>query len=257
MSLFRWLTTCCALASLTGIAQQAPAPPYIRAAEKYYAQGVKAVERGDADAAEKAFSKAVEADPSNLNYRADLQIARQHSVTNLVQEADVARLAGHPDRARANLAEALKLDPKNQEVSQHIEDLADFPSNPLESDAVAANFAPPIELEPKPGNQSFHLKGTEQEVLRRVVEAYGLRVVADDSVQAKEIRFDADDVNYSQAANLLSLATDSFMVPLDPPRVLAAKATKENHQKYDRVATETIRLPGLVGTEVTDIGNLA
>jgi general secretion pathway protein D len=257
MSLLRWLITCCALASLTGIAQQAPAPPDTRAAEKFYAQGVKAVEHGDADAAEKAFSKAVEADPSNPNYRADLQIARQHSVTKLVQEADVARLTGHPDRARANLAEALKLDPKNQEVTQHIEDLADFPSNPLESDAVAANFAPPIELEPKPGNQSFHLKGTEQEVLRRVVEAYGLRVVADDSVQAKEIRFDADDVNYFQAANLLSLATDSFMVPLDPTRVLAAKATKENHQKYDRVATETIRLPGLVGTEVTDIGNLA
>jgi general secretion pathway protein D len=257
MSLLRWLTTCFAFASLMGNAQQAPAPPDTRAAEKFYAQGVKAVERGDADAAEKAFSKAVQADPSNPNYRADLQIARQHSVTKLVQEADVARLTGHPEVARAELAQALTLDPKNEEVTQHIEDLADFPANPLEPDAVAANFAPPIELSPKPGNQSFHLKGTEQEVLQRVVEAYGLRMVADDSVQAKEIRFDADDVNYSQAANLLSLATDSFMVPLDPTRVLVAKATKDNHQKYDRVATETIRLPGLAGTEVTDIGNLA
>src|ERR1700761_9070819 len=117
MSLLRWLTACCALVTVTGIAQQAPAPQDTRAAEKFYAQGVKAVERGDADAAEKAFSKAVQADPSNPTYSADLQIARQHSVTKLVQQADVARLTGHPELARANLAEAAKLDPKNEEVT--------------------------------------------------------------------------------------------------------------------------------------------
>jgi hypothetical protein len=239
------------------LAQQAPTPADTRSGEKFYAQGVRAVERGDADAAEKAFSKAVQADPGNPNYAADLQIARAHRVTKLVQEADVARLVGHPDVARANLAQAQALDPKNEEVSQHLEDLADFSTNPLSLDPVTAQLAPPIELAPNPGKQSFHIKGTEQEVLRRVFEAYGLRMVADDSLEAKTIRFDVDDVNFSQAANLLNLATDSFMVPLDPTRVLVAKESKDNHQKYDRVATETIRLPGLVGTEVTDIGNLA
>ena len=52
-------------------------------------------------------------------------------------------------------------------------------------------------------------------------------------------------------------ATDSFLVPLDPVRVLVAKNNKENHQKYDRLAIETIRLPGLQAAEFTDMSNLA
>jgi general secretion pathway protein D len=215
------------------------------------------VEKGDVDGAEKAFAKAAEADPTNHDYAVDLQIARQHRITKLVQDADKARLTGHPEVARADLADALALDPKNEEVSQHIEDLANLSTTPLPADSVTATLAPAIELTPKPGNQSFHFKGTLQEVLRRVISAYGLGMVADDSLAAKTIRFDADDVNYAQAANLLNLVTDSFMVPLDPVRVLVAKDTKDNHTKYDRLSVETIRLPGLTATEFSDMGNLA
>jgi len=257
MRFLRWLTAWCALVPLAGYAQQTPTPRETRLAEKYYAQGVRAVEKGDVDAAEKAFTKAAEADPTNHDYAVDLQIARQHRITKLVQDADKARLTGHPEVARANLAEALALDSKNEEVGQHIEDLANLSSTPLPADSVTANFAPAIELTPKPGKQSFHFKGTEQEVLQRVMEAYGLRMVADDSLAAKTIRFDADDLNYSEAANLLNLVTDSFMVPLDPVRVLVAKDTKDNHQKYDRLSVETIRLPGLTTTEFSDMGNIA
>ena len=59
-----------------------------------------------------------------------------------------------------------------------------------------------------------------------MIEAYGLRMVDDGSLATQTIRFDADDVDYSQAAHLLNLATDSFMVPLDPVRVLVAKETQ-------------------------------
>ena len=74
-------------------------------------------------------------------------------------------------------------------------------------------------------------------------------MVDDGSLGRQTIRFDADDVDYAQAAHLLNLVTDSFMVPLDPVRVLVAKETKENHEKYDRLSVETIRLPGLTATE--------
>jgi len=253
----RLLTAWCALVPLAAYAQQAPTPRETRMASKYYAQGVRAVEKGDVDGAEKAFAKAAEADPTNHDYAVDLQIARQHRITKLVQDADKARLTGHPEVARADLADALALDPKNEEVSQHIEDLANLSTTPLPTDSVTATLAPAIKLTPKSGNQSFHFKGTLQEVLRKVISAYGLGMVADDSLTAKTIRFDADDVNYAEAANLLNLVTDSFMVPLDPVRVLVAKDTKDNHTKYDRLSVETIRLPGLTATEFSDMGNLA
>lgn len=268
MRLVRLLAAWCAftpaLTPLAGYAQQsspaAPSPPapsarQTRTAEKFYVQGVRAMEKGDVDAAEKAFAKAAKADPSNHDYALDLQIARQHSVTKLIQDADKARLLGQNEVARAKLAEALALDPKNQEVAQHVDDLANLAGLP--PDTVTANFAPAIELTPKPGTQSFHFRSTEQEVLRRVIEAYGLRMVDDGSLATKTISFDVEDVDFAQAARLLSLATNSFMVPLDPARVLIAKDTKENHDKYDRLSLETLRLPGLTPTEFSDMSNLA
>jgi hypothetical protein len=226
-------------------------------AEKYYAQGVRATEKGDVEAAEIAFDKASKADPFNQQYAMDAQIAHQHGITKLVQDADKARLTGHPEVARAKLAQALALDPKNPEVSQHIDDLANLGAAGPQEDSVTATYAPAIELHPKPGKQSFHLKSTEQEVLRQVLTAYGLGMIADDSLGRQTIRFDADDVDYAVAAHMLNLVTNSFMVPLDPVRVLVAKETKDNHEKYDRLSLETIRLPGLTPTEFTDMGNLA
>src|SRR3984885_2116577 len=228
-----------------------------KTAEKAYAQGVRAMAKGDADAAEKAFAKAVKADPSNRQYSADLQIAQQNRVAKLVQDADKARIMGQPEVARAKLATALTLDPKNPEVSQHIYDLAPLASTASPDDSLNATFAPAIELTPKPGKQSFHSRSTAQQLLRQVLEAYGLRMVDDGSLASQTIRFDVDDVDFAQAAHLLNLVTHTFMVPLDPVRVLIAKDTKENHEKYDRLSLETLYLPGLTPTEFSDMSNIA
>jgi general secretion pathway protein D len=264
----QWLGVVCLLAACAGSAQQvtpaATAPPasepstrQARAAEKYYAQGVRAMEKGDVDAAEKAFAKAVKTDPSNRQYELDLQIAQQHGVTKLVQDADKARILGQADVARAKLAQALALDPTNPVVSQHIDDLANLAGTTPADENITATIAPPIELTPTPGKHNFHLKSSEQEILRRVLDAYGIRMVADDSLGTLTVRFDADDIDYAQAASMATLVTNSMIVPLDPVRVLVAKDTKENRAKYDRLALETIYLPGLTATEFTDMGNLA
>ena len=253
MRLIHLVAAFCALTPLCVNAQQAS---QARTAQKFYVQGVRAMEKGDVDAAEKAFAKASKADPSNHDYALDWQIARQHMVTKLIQDADKARVTGHPEVARAELAQALEMDPKNPEVAQHIDDLAN-----LNQERRPIASSPPW---PRPSNsrrsralQSFHFRSTEQEVLRRVVEAYGLKMVDDGSLATKTIRFDADDVDFPQAAHLLNLATNSFMVPLDPVRVLVAKESKENHDKYDRLALETLRLPGLTAAEFSDMSNLA
>jgi general secretion pathway protein D len=252
MRLIRLVAAFCALTPLCVNAQQSAQE---RTAQKFYVQGVRAMEKGDVEVAEKAFAKASQADPSNRDYALDWQIARQHMVTKLIQDAGKARVTGHPEVARAELAQALEMDPKNPEVAQHIDDLASL--NQAPSDSVFATLAPPIDLAPKPGLQSFHFRSTEQDVVRRVVEAYGLKMVDDGSLATKTVRFDADDVDFPQAEHLLNLATNSFMVPLDPVRVLVAKESKENHDKYDRLALETLRLPGLTATEFSDMSNLA
>lgn len=228
-----------------------------RAAEDSYLKGVQAMGRGDVQGAESAFARAVQQDPSNQEYRTDLDVAREFGVTHMVQEADKAKLLGNLDAARADLAKAIALDPKNPVATQHMDELSalSLPSGPI--DDITPSIAPPIELMADPGKHTFHLRGTEQQVLQQVLSSYGLVAVTDSSVDTKTIRFDADDVPYQRAAALVSLATGSFLVPLDPKRVLAAKDTKDNHTRYDRLALETLRLPGLSTTEMNDMGNIA
>ena len=280
-----WLTGCllfvpaCARAQQTPQAQSAPAtqpaatvnPPAAAVknpqrkptakqkhdAESSYLKGVYAMDKGNARAAEKAFARAAQKDPADHEYEADRQIAREFAITRMVQEADKARLLGHLDVARARLSGALALDPQNPVVSQHVGDLARLSLAAPPAQDATFTIAPPIELMPTPGKRSFHLKGTEQDVLNKVLSAYGLTVMMDSSVGTQAIRFDADDVDYQQAAALVSMATGSFIVPLDPKRVLAARDTKGNRTQYDRVALETLRLPGLTPAEMSDMGNIA
>ena len=53
------------------------------------------------------------------------------------------------------------------------------------------------------------------------------------------------------------MLTGTFFVPLDPKRVLVAKDTKENRQKYERLLVESVYVPGVTTTEMTEITNVA
>lgn len=214
--------------------------------------------KGDVHAAEKAFARAAQLDPTNPDYSLDREIAREHGVTDLVQSAERARIHGQPDVARARLAQAMALDPKNSVVSQHVDDLDNSTgeSQAASPDDPTATIAPPIVLAAKPGKQSFHLKGTEQDIVKQVLSAYGLTPIFDRSVGKEFIHFDVDGVSFAQASNSLGLATGTFLVPLDPKSVLVAKDTKANRAEYERLAVETLHLPGLSNEEMNDLGNV-
>jgi type II secretory pathway component GspD/PulD (secretin) len=51
--------------------------------------------------------------------------------------------------------------------------------------------------------------------------------------------------------------TNSFYVPIDAHRALVARNTPENRLQFMRQSLETIYLPGLQPTELTDVGNVA
>ena len=233
-------------------------PKQQRQAEKLYLQGAKAIEQNNPRVAFDAFSKAVDLDPANQQYFAAKEIARQHLLTELVQEAEKARLAQQPEVSRQKLQEALALDPKNPIVTQHVNELVDDQHIEIQPEAVLGISAEgPIELTPAPGRKSFHIKGTQQDILRQVLTAFQITPVMDSTVTSQAIRMDVDDVDYGQAANITKLLTNTFFVPLDPKRVLIAKDSKENRTKFERLLVESIYLPGLTNTEMTDISNVA
>jgi general secretion pathway protein D len=228
-----------------------------RAAAKAFLTGAHAIEQRDTRTAYNAFAEAASLDPTNADYRNAAAVAKAHFSNDLIQQAEKARILGKNDIARARLAEAFEVDPQNPMVAQHSSDFADLNSDALGSNDITTEIADAIRLEPRPGVHSFHVRADGQTLLRQVLAAYDIAPSFDASVTAQAVRFDADDVDYEHAAQLLRLETNTIFVPLDPHRVLIAKDTRENRANYERLLVESVYLPGLNTQEVTDIGNLA
>ncbi len=239
-------------------AETHPGQKQERKAEKIYLQGAKLLDQNDSRGAYQDFTEAAKLDPANQQYAAAVEIARQHLLTQLVQEAEKARLSGRPEVARQKLEEAYVLDPKNPVIAQHVDELADDRKMLVNQvDEAGVDAEGPIELTPADGKKSFHLKGTQQEILRQVLSAYQITPVMDSTVTQLAVRLDVDDVDYAQASQMAKMLTGTFFVPLDPRRVLVAKDTKENRQKFERLLVESVYIPGATSAEMTEITNVA
>lgn len=230
-----------------------------RATKAYLAAG-KLYAAQQFEPAMHAFEEASALDPANTDYRLAIEVARSHAVTELIQTAAKDRIRGDSASARAALAHALEIDPKNVQITEHLHQLGDDRArdqvSPLYRKGSEAAGEDP-DFAPAAGTHSFHLHTDARQAIQEVYKAFGVTPSVDTSVRGGMVRFDVDDANFQQAARLVSLVTGSFYVPLDAHRILVARDTSENRRQFMRQDMETVYLPGLTTTELTDIGNLA
>jgi len=231
-----------------------------RRAAALYLAASKLFERELFEEAMRDYERAATLDPGNVNYPLAASVARNHVLMTLIQAAAKDRMRGDEPGARAALAHALELDPKNIQVSQHLYELGDDAllgqSKPLYEEGAEAEGTAD-ELAPQSGVHSFHLRTGQRQIFEQVFKAYGIQATVDESIPALPARLDVDNASFATAARLLELATKAFYVPLDAHRVLVARDSNENRQKYQRLELETVYLPGLSSTELTDVNNLA
>ncbi|HEY2040883.1 MAG TPA: hypothetical protein VGG95_14530 [Edaphobacter sp.] len=250
----------------------APAPPEVskrdaQRAEEAYLNGVKLLDRGDLAKAETQFLKASHLIPSRTDYVQAAALAHEHRVTELVQQAGRARMTGHPDKADSLLAEARKLDPKNEIVTQHT-DVANRQSlfHPEIKDADGVSYDPldrrirqiagPIVLTPSKDLQEFHLHADTRQVLQQVFSRYNIRAVFDDSVERKDIRVNLEKLPYSQASSIVLNMAHAFAIPVDPQTVLIAKDNTEDREKFEHQLQETIYVPGFTPAQMKELGTV-
>src|SRR5271168_5127200 len=237
----------------------APTKHQVQAAEDAYLAGARLLDHNDLTGAEIQFDKAIKLNPSNNDYAMAYTITHQRHITELIQESGKARLLGQNEKAEALLAEARLLDPQNDIVGQSV-DSGSLPKvfHPEIEPWIRDNpaIAGPITLLPNPGPKSFHLHSDEQDVIRKVLQGYGIRVTFDESVQRQDLRFDLDDSPYQQAVPILLNMTRLIAVPLDANSVVIAKDTPENRQRFEHQLQETIYIPGFTNEQMDEFGNV-
>jgi Flp pilus assembly secretin CpaC len=227
-----------------------------RRAAKLYLASSKLFADEQFEEAMRGYEQAAALDPDTADYGLAASVARSHMVTALIQAAAKDRLRGDAARARAALAHALELDPKNIQVTQHLFELGDDAllgqSRPIYAqDAGTAGKA--AELAPTAGVHSFHLRTGQRQIIQQVFKAYGIDATVDDSVSATVARLDVDDANFETAVRVVGLATTSFYIPLDARHALAVRDTRDNRQQFTPQEYETVYLPGLSATELADV----
>ncbi len=242
---------------------ETPSKEQAQAADDAFLAGARLLDRKDLPGAEKQFAKAMKLNPSNSEYALALALAKEHQVTELIQESGQARLLGQGDKAEKLLTEARSLDPQNNIVTQH----SDIATSTISfSPKIGVGNEPwvrqgpviagAVTLEPKTGTQSFHVRADVQEVMRQVFTSYGIRTSFDESVPKKSLRFDLDDVSYQQATPILLEMAGLFAVPLDSKSVLIAKDTTENRQRFERLLQETIYIPAMTPEQMQELNNI-
>jgi general secretion pathway protein D len=234
-----------------------------RKSAKLYLEGVKQMEKHRYEEAWKLLEEAAELEPANGTYLRAADLARESAVTRLVQQASQVRARGDEAGAKTLIRQAAMIDPKNPIVMQHESEITDAVTNEPsgisinETGAEEEKAASAVVLEPNKGKHSFHLRTGSRQVLEEVYKAYGVTPMLHDSVQNKQVRFDMDDVEFADAARVLSMVTKTFYEPLDPHRVVVAQDTRENRLQLERSEMETVYLPGLDDKQLTEVSNIA
>jgi len=231
-----------------------------RKAARLFLAASKLFEKEEFEEALQRYERAAALDPGNPDYPLAVGVARSHLVTALIQAAAKDRLHGDAAAARAALAQARELDPKNPQVMQHLNELGD--------DALLGQTRPLYEqgaetagegavLAPASGVRSFHLRSDRRRIIQQVFQSWGIDTTLDESVRAAPARVDIDDASFETAAHIVEMLTKSFYVPLDAHRVLVASDVLGNRDEFMRQELETVYLSGLTATELTDVGKLA
>ncbi len=233
-----------------------------RRAAKLYLDGAKLFDKQQFEEALKDYQRAATLDPTNQNYALAGDVARGHAVTALVQAAARDRMSGDDSTARAVLGRALALDPRNPDVMQHLVELGDGGAAGAEPAVIpngdsGGELGGMEHLKPAAGTHSFHLRTNQKQLIQQVFKTYGIEATVEDSVRATPVHFDLDDATFAQAAESVSLVTNSFFVPIDEHRALVARDTRENRQQFTRNGEETVYLAGMTTQEMTDVTNMA
>jgi general secretion pathway protein D len=151
----------------------------------------------------------------------------------------------HREQAVAEYRTALDLDPDNAYVQERFADaVRDLAGPALGGMAQLVSDSSEIHLQPKADRATFHYRGDVQGLFSELASAYGIQTQFDDTLQAKQVRFYVDDVDFFTALHLACRVSKTMWTALDTHSLMIAADTPENHKQFDHMSLATFSVPG-------------
>jgi general secretion pathway protein D len=220
-----------------------------------YRQGETASQLGKWDDAVLYYMKALDADPGNISYQADLLRAKIKASQMHFEKGKEFEKAGVVERALVEYQQAVQLDPTNQYAQAqlehaHREYVAQKQGHGVETieqmkqKSRGARAQPPVlnPRSPQPISLEFPQPVSLFSIYHSLGKAFGINILFDPNLRDQELAIELKDVNAQTALETLMRAAGHFYKVMDEHSIIIAQDTPQNRRTYEDLVIQTFFL---------------
>jgi hypothetical protein len=136
----------------------------------------------------------------------------------------------------------MQLDPSNRTIRERLTEMEAF--DPARARQIIAEpvLVPAVQLDHRPGTQSFQLRGQTQSAYQEIAQRFGVEVAFDVDVRQVPVHLDLQDVDFATATRVLASATNTFWRPLTKRLFFVAPDTTQKRKDYEVSIVRTVLL---------------
>ena len=234
-----------------------PSKHDMKLAEKEYRHALELQKDGRTEEAFQEASRAADLVPNDPQFVTTRELLRGQLAGNLIQHGNLLAEIGDQKGAAAQYQAAINIDPQNGYAQQLRENVAP-PADP-EREQILQLLASvdQIDVTPKPGKRSFHLRGDTRDVYQAIAKAFEVSIVFDEPLNSQRVRFDVDDIDFPSVMRLAGKMTKTFWAPVAANQAIVANDTQELRRQFERLSLKTFYVSDSVNPQdLQDVVNV-
>lgn len=216
----------------------------LKQAKAAFQRGVKLHNQENLAAALAEFEDASRLSPRNVQYLTAREMVKAKLVFGHVQAGNRFMIQNAPEHAAAEFRAALELDSSNAFARERLQE-ATREKSPETVRSLPARVVNSVEIHLEPGSAlaTFHFSGDVKELFGQLSAAYSMKAQLDESVTARQVTFNVDNVDFFTALKLACVVSKTMWAPLGSHQFLIAADSIQNHKQFDRMVLRTFVLP--------------
>jgi general secretion pathway protein D len=236
-------------------------------AGRAFRRGQEAVRNADWDAAVTYFTKAVQANPDNAEYKINLQRAQEEAARVHIEKGRELEKRDQLDGALAEYRRALELDAKNRLVATRVAELEKTIREKVEASRPVPRIeqlrqqartlqGPPL-LNPAsrdPLRINFN-NASLRDILNFIGTSAGINVTYDQQFVDKPFTVNLEGVTLEEALQQILTANQYYYKVLNPRTIIVIPDQPAKHAQYDELVVRVFYISHADATELAQLVN--